>query len=85
MSNDENEKELKVTTEAPKRETSDWNSDFFPVSARPVWIKLGMMFFGVIILGLIAIYYSADEEEEEKPKVPPKQTEDIFTQDEEEK
>ena len=82
MTEDEKDKTEEQVVPQPKTENlADWSLDFFPTSAKKVYLNLGIMFFGIVLLILLSMYLSADEEtkKEDPPKKP---KENIFSQDE---
>lgn len=84
MTQDKKDEAEEQPAEQPKIENlADWSTDFFPTSAKKVYVNLGMIFFGIVILILLSMYLSADEETEiKKEDQPKKQTENIFSQEE---
>lgn len=82
MTEDEKDKAEEAVKEQPKVENlADWSTDFFPTSAKRVYRILGAMFFGIVALIILSFYLSSDEETEKKDP-PKKQTDNIFSQDE---
>ncbi|MBP9839287.1 MAG: hypothetical protein KBC84_11335 [Proteobacteria bacterium] len=60
--NNENVQQVK---EAPKVDSADWSPDFFPTSAKKIFIKYGVMIVGIAAL-CAAVYFTSDHEEDPK-------------------
>lgn len=63
---DETEGQLKESTPAQDSMPKDWRPDYFPTSAKPVFLKVSSLFIGILILCLFLGYCSESENSRNK-------------------
>ena len=61
----------------PPQLEEDWNPDYFPTSAKPIFKVIGFLVLAITILILAGSYFAPDYQEKEEPEVEVIADEDI--------